>query len=56
MKLRKGDKCVHSSVILRRGFNNVPMGEDAETKYGAETEGTGIYRLPHLGTHPMYRY
>ena len=27
-----------------------------ETKYGAETEGKAIQRLPHLGIHPIYSY
>lgn len=26
------------------------------TKYGAETEGKTIQRLPHLGIHPLYRH
>jgi len=25
-----------------------------ETKFGAETEGTAIQSLPHLGTQPIY--
>jgi hypothetical protein len=27
-----------------------------ETKYGAETEGNAIQRLPHLRIHPMYSH
>ena len=27
-----------------------------ETKHRAETEGKSIQRLPHLGTHPIYRH
>jgi hypothetical protein len=27
-----------------------------ETKYGAETEGKAIQRLPHLGIHPICRH
>jgi hypothetical protein len=29
-------------------------GGNIETKYGAETEGKAIQRLPHLGIHPIY--
>jgi hypothetical protein len=42
---------VDASVFLRRG-NKILMGGDTETKYGAETEGKTIQRLPHLGIHP----
>jgi hypothetical protein len=30
----------------------LPMGEVTETKYGAETEGKTIQRLPHLRSIP----
>ena len=42
-------------VLLRMG-NKITMGEDIETKYGAETEGKAIQRLPHLGIHPIYSH
>ena len=32
------------------------MGGNTETKYGAETEGKVIQRLPHLGIHLIYSY
>jgi hypothetical protein len=48
-------KCVDTSVLLRRR-NKIPMGEVTETKWGAETEGKAIQRLPHLGIHPIYSY
>jgi hypothetical protein len=50
---KKEDQSMDTSVLLRRG-NKIPMGEDAETKCGAETEGKTIQRLPHLGIHPTY--
>jgi hypothetical protein len=31
----------------------MPMEGVTETKFGAETEGTTIQRLPHLGIHPI---
>jgi hypothetical protein len=41
-----------ASVLLRRG-NKIFTGGNMETKYGAETEGKTIWRLPHLGIHPI---
>jgi hypothetical protein len=43
---------VDISILLRRG-NKIHMGEVTETKFGAETEGMTIQRLPHLGIHPI---
>jgi hypothetical protein len=34
----------------------IPMGGDAETKCGTETEAKAIQRLPHLGIHPIYSH
>jgi hypothetical protein len=56
MKLKKKeDQSVDTSVLLRRG-NKIPMGGITEMKYGAETEGKAIKRLPHLGIHPIYSH
>jgi hypothetical protein len=56
MKLKKKeDQSVDASVLLRRG-NKIPMGGVTETKYGAETEGMTIQRLPHLGIHPIHSH
>jgi hypothetical protein len=56
MKLmKKEDPSMDTSVLLRRR-NKIPMGEDTETKYGEETEGKIIQRLPHLGIHPIYNH
>jgi hypothetical protein len=52
MKLKKEDQSVDNSFLLRRG-NKIPMEGVTETKYGAETEGRTIQRLPHLGIHPL---
>ena len=32
------------------------MEEFSETKFGAETEGMTIHRLPHLEIHPIYNH
>ena len=40
-----------TSILLIRG-NKIPMEGVIETKYGAETEGMTIQRLPYLGIHP----
>jgi len=52
---KKEDQSVDASVLLRRG-NKILTGGNTETKCGAETEGKGMQRLPHLGIHPMYSY
>jgi hypothetical protein len=48
---KKEDQSVDTSLLLRMG-NKVPM-EIVETKFGAETDGRTIQRLPHLGIHPI---
>ena len=53
MKLKKKeDQSVDTSILLRRG-NKIPMDGVIETKFGAETEGMTIQRLPYLGIHPI---
>ena len=53
MKLnKKEDQSVDTSFLLRMG-NKVPMEGVTETKFGAETEGMTIQRLPHLGIYPI---
>jgi hypothetical protein len=48
MKLKKKeDQSMDTMVLLRMG-NKIPMGGDTEKKYGGETEGKAIHRLPHL--------
>jgi hypothetical protein len=56
MKLKeKEDQSVDSSVLLRRE-NKILSGGNTETQCAAETERKAIQRLPHLGTHPIYRH
>jgi hypothetical protein len=56
MKLKKKeDQSVGASVLLRRG-NKILTGANMETKYGVETEGKAIQRLPHLGIHLIYSH
>jgi hypothetical protein len=50
MKLKKKeDQSMDTSFLLRMG-NKTPM--EGVTKFGAETEGRTIQRLPHLGSIP----
>jgi hypothetical protein len=54
MKLKKKeDQSVDTSILLRRG-NKIPM--EGVTKFGAETEGMTIQKLPHLGIHPINKH
>jgi hypothetical protein len=56
MKLKKKeDQSVDTSILLRRG-NKILMEGVIETKFGTETEGMTIQRLPHLGIHPIYNH
>ena len=56
MKLKKKeDQSVDTSLLLRMG-NKIPMKGVTETKFGAETEGKTIQRLPHLGIHLIYNH
>jgi hypothetical protein len=52
MKLKKKEDQSVDTLILHRRGNKMPMKGVTETKYGAETEGMTIQRLPHLGIHP----
>ena len=52
MKLKKKeDQSVDIPFLLRMG-NKISMEGVTETKFGAETEGMTIQRLPYLGIHP----
>jgi hypothetical protein len=56
MKLKKKeDQSVDTSFFLRIG-NKIRMKGVTETKFGAETEGRTIQRLPHPGIHPINSY
>jgi hypothetical protein len=52
---KKEDQTVDASVLLRRG-NKIFMGGNTETKYGAETEGKAIQKLPPMGIHIRYSH
>jgi hypothetical protein len=53
MKLKKKeDQSVDTSFLLRI-WKKIPMEGVMETKFGAETEGWIIQRLPHQGNHPI---
>jgi hypothetical protein len=53
MKLKKReDQNVDTLFLLRMG-NKILMEGVTETKFGAETEGRTIQRLPHPGIHPI---
>jgi hypothetical protein len=49
---KKEDQSVDALVLLRKG-NKILMGANMKTKYGVETEGKAIQRLPQLGIHPI---
>ena len=46
MKLKKEDQSMDTSSLLRMG-NKTPIEGVTETKFGAETKGWTIQRLPH---------
>jgi hypothetical protein len=53
MKLKKKeDQSVDTSFLLRRG-NKIPLEGVTEKKFGGETEGMTIQKMPHLGIHPI---
>jgi hypothetical protein len=56
MKLKKKEDQSVDTLILLRWGNKLPMEGVAETKFGAETEGMTIQRLPHLRIHPIYNH
>jgi hypothetical protein len=49
---KKEDQSVDTSCLLRMG-NKIPMKGVTETKFGAETEGMTILKLPYLERHPI---
>jgi hypothetical protein len=56
MKLKKKeDQCLGASVFLRME-NKILIGANMKKKYGAETEGKAIQRVPHLVIHPIYSH
>jgi hypothetical protein len=55
MKLKKKEDQSMDTSILRRG-NKILMERVTKTKYGIESEGMTIQRLPPLGIHPIYNH
>ena len=53
MKLKKKEDQSVDTLFLFRMGNKIPMEGVTETKFGAETEGRTIQRLPHPGIHPI---
>jgi hypothetical protein len=49
---KKEDQCMDTSFLLRTRYK-IPMEGVTETKFGAETKGRTIQRLPHSGIHPI---
>jgi hypothetical protein len=56
MKLKKKDGQSVDTLFLFRMGNKILMEGVTETKFGAETEGKTIQRLPHLRIHPIYNH
>ena len=52
MKLKKKEDQSVDTLFLRIG-SKISMEGVTETKFGAETEGRIIQRLPHPGIHPI---
>jgi hypothetical protein len=52
MEIKEKEYQSVDSSIFTRG-NKIPIEGVTETKFGAETEGMTIQRLPHLETHPI---
>jgi hypothetical protein len=56
MNLKKKEEQSVDTLILLRRENKITMEGITETKYGAETEGLTIQRLPYLGIYPKYNH
>jgi hypothetical protein len=53
MKLKKKEDQSVDTLFLFRTRNKILMEEVTEKKFGAETEGRTIQKLPHLGIYPI---
>jgi hypothetical protein len=53
MKLKKNEDQSVDTLPLLRIENNTLMEGVTEKKFGAETKGWIIYRLPYPGIHPI---
>jgi hypothetical protein len=56
MKLKKKEDLRVGTVVLLRSRNKILTRANTETKYGAETEGNVVQRLPYLGIYPLYSH
>jgi hypothetical protein len=56
MKLKKKEDQSMDTLFLFRMGNKIPMEGVTETKFGAETEGRTMQRLPHPGIHPLINH
>jgi hypothetical protein len=53
MKLKKKEDQSVDTLILLRRENKIPREGVTETKFGAETEGRTIQKLPYLGIYAI---
>jgi hypothetical protein len=53
MKLKKKKDQIMDILPLLRIWNKIPMKGVTEKKFGAETKGWTIHRLPHPGIHTI---
>ena len=53
MKTKKKEEQSVDTLILPGRRTKIPMEGVTEAKFRAETEGTTIQRVPHLGIHPI---
>ena len=56
MKLKKKEDQSKDTLLFLRMGNKISMERVTETKFGAETAGRTIQRLPHPGIHPIYNH
>jgi hypothetical protein len=56
MNLKKKEGQSVDTVFLLRMGNKISMEGVTETKFGAETKGWTIKRLPHPGIHPIIKH
>jgi hypothetical protein len=56
MKLKKKEVQSVDPLILLRRENKIHLKGVTKTKYGAETEGMTIQRLPLLRIHPIHNH
>jgi hypothetical protein len=56
MKLKKKEYESEDTLSLLRMGNKIPMEGVTETKFGDETEGRTMQRLPHSGVHTIINH